>query len=131
LDGVDIDWEGRTTPQHTASMLLLVGELRAALARNFASKRYVLSVAVHPGDVSVLDIARDVNVDRVMLMAYDWCRTLPCRHAAYKPSIEALEQLIAAGAPPLKLLLGLPAYGRHMQTPGIENNIEIYMCATE
>ena len=90
LDGVDIDWEGRNSQQHTDNMLKLVDDLRNALASKFKAKSFILSVAVHPGDNTVVDIANNDNVDRVHLMAYDWCRSLPCKHSAYDATINSV-----------------------------------------
>lgn len=83
--------------------------------REDVSDGFILSVALH-GDRDLAALLAPL-VDRVHLMAYDFCRSLPCDHATYDDAMHAYTTLLDAGVPAERLLLGMPAYGRNRANP--------------
>ncbi|HET7931992.1 MAG TPA: glycoside hydrolase family 18 protein [Rhodanobacteraceae bacterium] len=140
-DGLDIDWEypGRSdsgiasSPDDRRDFTLLLAAVRASLDRIGAThdrsgdRHYTLSIAVADGPfASGVDIAA-VNhyVDWFNLMTYDFCNAMTpttCHHAglhastlaprAARTTDRAVQQYLAAGVPPQKLVIGVAFYGR-------------------
>jgi chitinase len=140
-DGLDIDWEYpghhesgiASSLDDRANFTLLLKAARVSLDRVGAvhgrvdEARYTLSVAVADGPfVSGIDIAAvDHHVDWFNLMTYDFCNSMTprtCHHTGLQASKlapadarttdRAVEQFLAAGVPPRKLVIGAAFYGR-------------------
>lgn len=102
LDGADLDWE---FPQDESENEAYVA-LLATIHRAFAPHGLRVSIALAPWQ----DLGPDLYeaVDRIHVMSYDH----PGRHATYDQAVADIQAFIARGAPPEKLLLGVPFYGR-------------------
>ncbi len=140
-DGLDIDWEYpghnesgiASSPDDRANFTLLLQAVRASLDRIGAqhgrtgNHHYTLSAAVADGPfVDGIDIAAvDRYLDWFNLMTYDFCNALTpetCHHAGLHASRftpagarttdRAVQQFLAAGVPPHKLVIGAAFYGR-------------------
>lgn len=140
-DGLDIDWEYpgnddagiHASSDDKANFVLLLKAVRSALDRVGAAHgrtgadHYTLSVAVADGPfadgVDIPAVAREV--DWFNLMTYDFCNVMTpetCHHAGLHPSRfapadarttdRAVQQYLAAGVPPHKLVIGVAFYGR-------------------
>jgi len=108
LDGVDLDCEQITSQDDFRQYIELMHRVAPALH----AKGLLLSVALHAR--MVLPSSTYASVDRINLMAYDMQGKY---HAELKDAENACEQLIASGCPPNKIVLGIPAYGRHHHRP--------------
>ncbi|MGV6808689.1 MAG: glycosyl hydrolase family 18 protein [bacterium] len=132
FDGVDVDWEYPVigglekwgSPADTENFTLLMKALRETL-----TDHYELTVAVNAGPrgINAIDY---VNVsqylDRINIMSYDlhgpgWSSLTGHNAALYNNNDYAssefnidssVNNLITAGVPPEKLVVGLPFYGR-------------------
>ncbi|KAI8096252.1 chitinase, partial [Halteromyces radiatus] len=128
LDGIDIDWEYPKNEQEALSYVHLLYEVRLALdayqqqVQQTNQPRLTLSVAVPcgPSQYRILRL-RDMApyVDLFYLMAYDfagsWDAQTGHQSALYGEGLnchQAISDYIAAGVPPQKLVMGMPAYGR-------------------
>lgn len=102
LDGVDFDWEFPESAAERAGYVALLAEVRQA----FAPHHLRVSVAL----AAWQDLGDDLYaaVDRIHVMAYDH----EGRHSTFEQADEDIEAFLERGAPPEKLLLGVPFYGR-------------------
>ncbi|KAJ6782844.1 hypothetical protein PWT90_02843 [Aphanocladium album] len=141
FDGIDIDWEFPKDKSEAANFVSLLQEIRYELDKyasdNNQKYHYLLTVATSagPSKYKLLNLgAMDKFVDSWHLMAYDyagsWDSTTghqanvypdPSNTASTKFNTEqAVNDYIAAGIAPEKIILGLPLYGRSfMQTSGM------------
>ena len=140
-DGLDVDWEYpghhesgiHSSPQDKANFTLLLKAIRASLDRVGAAKErtganhYTLSVAIADGPfVSDVDIA-GINpyLDWFNLMTYDFVNSqtpTTGHHTGLHASAliagdgrttdRAVQQFLAAGVAPGKLMIGAAIYGR-------------------
>mmetsp|Transcript_16808 Transcript_16808/g.36569 ORF Transcript_16808/g.36569 Transcript_16808/m.36569 type:complete len:417 (+) Transcript_16808:46-1296(+) len=115
LQGVDFDWEQPRTREELISYLYLLLEACAALH----SSDLLVSVALHPRQFlhkHVYDA-----VDRVNLMTYDMITSTGpgSHHAKLDDARQAVEMLVESGCSRSKIILGIPAYGRHEDNPGL------------
>ena len=84
-----------------------------------ASKRLraaglLLSVALHPRQFMPPQVYDAVDI--IHIMTYD----MADNHVApYNMVVRAVEEFIKYGCPASKMLLGIPAYARHYQNPGL------------
>lgn len=107
LDGFDLDWEHPTGVEQNRH----AGELAQTLASRLRPRGLLLTAAVaewQPLPRTFFDA-----LDRVHLMAYD----APGRHALVDYADAAIRRVIARGAAPDRLLLGVPFYGRQIEPP--------------
>ena len=108
LHGVDFNNEELRTHKDYADY--------ASFIRNTANllhqEGYQVSVALHAGQL--IDQSVYKSVDRVNLMTYDMQGA--SYHADFGKMREAIDKLVHAGCPKEKILVGLPAYGRHKHT---------------
>lgn len=137
FDGIEIDWEypvggglpsNRNRPEDRQNLTLLVTAMRTALDRlPAAAERPLLTVAV-PGNrwlMQNFEIEKLAElVDWFGLMTYDYAAgametafNAPLFAAApadpEAPSVDrSVEDYLGAGAPPERIVLGLPFYGR-------------------
>lgn len=137
LDGLDIDWEYPTlpgpgishAPADRANFPLLLKAVRDALDALSVrtGKRYALTIAAADGEAARgLDLPRIVPlVDAIHLMTYDFHGSLgggTGHHAGLLRSARAgdddrtteraIDEFLAAGVPPRKLLVGMAFYGK-------------------
>jgi chitinase len=140
LDGIDIDWEYpvqggwgaiKARPEDKENFTLFMAALRDKLDQlgEKTNKHYLLTYAasVQPWAISNLEFNKVVPlVDAIYLMTYDY-------HGAWEPqtghisplypnpkdtlgiggTADAVKRYLAAGAPPDKLVFGVPFYGRY------------------
>jgi len=104
--GVDVDWEHPKGAGQLANYKLLL----QGVARVFHDQGLKVSVAL-PGWL-LLDEPTYQAIDRVHLMCYDGAG----RHATLEFVRGELKKLLESGAPAKKILLGIPFYGRHIET---------------
>ena len=106
LQGADIDWEHPKSETEIANYQKLLVELKRA----FAPHRLWLTVAV-AGWGKYIQPATVPFVDRFHVMAYD--QGTP--HAPYSGALKDLRNWETQRVPKVKLVLGLPFYGRNAQ----------------
>lgn len=140
-DGLDVDWEYpghhesgiQSSPQDKTNYTLLLKAIRASLDRvgtkngRTGANHYTLSVAIADGPfVSDIDIAAiNPYLDWFNLMTYDFVNSMTSTtghhtglHASAlitgdgRTTDRAVQQFLAAGVPPHKLLIGAAIYGR-------------------
>jgi len=114
LDGLDMDWESPQTEHEMSVYVRLLNEIHVSFAETGKS----LSVALHPGQS--LGAHGYHAVDRVHLMTYDM---MGASHADFTQVKNAVNNLIDAGCPRNKLVVGLPLYAREKDNP---NNVKTY-----
>ena len=106
FSSVDLDWEHPKGAGQLANYKLLLQQV----ARVFHDQGLKVSVAL-PGWL-LLDAPTYRAIDRVNLMCYDGAG----RHATLEFVRGELKKLVESGAPAEKILLGIPFYGRHIET---------------
>jgi GH18 family chitinase len=106
FSGVDVDWEHPKGAGQLANYKLLLQQV----GRLFHDQGLKVSVAL-PGWL-LLDASAYRAIDRVHLMCYDGAG----RHATLEFVRGELKKLLDSGAPAEKILLGIPFYGRHIET---------------
>lgn len=112
LDGIDLDWEGISDQEEYVKYLNFVVLVAAA----FHKEKLLLSVTTR----SNLSPVVVENIDRINFMAYDLLfQNGPKHHASYKVITNMLDEWLAAGYPPEKIVLGIPGYGRHKSNPSL------------
>ena len=109
LFGVDFDCEEFSGQQDFRNYLKLI--LQAADVLHQANVQ--VSVALHAGQVLPYQVYS--IIDRIHLMAYDMLTGE--YHASQTAVKEAVDGLLESGCPAHKIVLGIPAYARHYQTP--------------
>ncbi|HUA81519.1 MAG TPA: glycosyl hydrolase family 18 protein, partial [Dyella sp.] len=146
-DGLDVDWEYpghhesgiKSSPQDKTNFTLLLKAVRASLDRVGAKdgKHYTLSIAIADGPfVSDIDIAAiNPSLDWFNLMTYDFVNAntpTTGHHTGLHPSAlitgdgrttdRAVQQFLAVGVPPQKLVIGAALYGREFADVKPEHN---------
>jgi len=110
LDGADFDWEFPADETQFQNYILLLKEVHA----DFQPKGLILSVALSPdSEFPLKDFA---VVDRIHIMSYD----RGPRHSTYEQAVKDLQTFLDAGLPREKLILGVPFYGRKINSPDVE-----------
>ncbi|WP_187471106.1 glycoside hydrolase family 18 protein [Luteimonas viscosa] len=147
LDGLDIDWEYPALPgpgiSHSPAdrdtFPLLLQALREALDALSAQtgRRYQLTIAAADGEAAGgLDLPRIVPlVDAIHLMTYDFFgagsartghhaglyRSAGASGASDRDTTRAVDEFLAAGVPPHKLVPGAAFYGKAFRTTTADN----------
>ncbi|KAL5286328.1 CHIA.2 family protein [Megaselia abdita] len=126
FNGLDLDWEypGKRNSNNLKdkdNFAIWLKEIKEA----FFKEKYILAIAVGAAKVTA-SIAYDIpkisqHVDIINLMTYDfhgsWDHTTGENSPLYDPKSElsvdsAVSYWIESGAPPSKLVMGIPLYGR-------------------
>ncbi|XP_061399647.1 probable chitinase 2 [Musca vetustissima] len=137
FDGLDLDWEYPTqrdgNPADRENFVLLCKELR----EQFQPHNLLLTSAIGAAK-NVIDQAYDVRqisryLDFLHIMCYDyhgsWDRKVGYNAPLTAPQGDALsvqytiDYLLKLGAPPEKIVMGVPFYGRTFKTP-FDGNID-------
>lgn len=120
LDGIDLDFEGIQSQEVYVAYLKFLQRAAKYLHR----QNLLLTVALHPGQPLPAKVCQ--SVDRVHVMTYDMTGSASSsadgrsNHHASMPSVrEALSKFTRSGCPPSKLVMGIPAYGRHERNMGL------------
>ncbi|XP_053955839.1 probable chitinase 2 [Anastrepha ludens] len=129
FDGLDLDWEYPTQrggrPQDRENFVQFTKELRD----EFDKYNLLLTSAIGAGK-NVIDQAYDVRqisryLDYLHIMCYDyhgsWDKQVGYNSPLTAPEGDSvafsIDYLLKLGAPPNKIVLGLPFYGRTFKTP--------------
>jgi len=104
LDGVDFDWEFPDNAAERAGYVALLGEVHQAFAPHHLRVSVALAAWQDLGDELY------AVVDRIHVMAYDH----EGRHSTLEQAAGDIQAFLERGAPPEKLLLGVPFYGRSL-----------------
>ncbi|XP_031832678.1 putative chitinase 2 [Nomia melanderi] len=124
FNGFDLDWEFPASrgglPADKENFVYLVKELKEAFKR----PRYLLTAAIS-ANIIIINEGYDIPeiskyLDHIHIMAYDYHGTWDSKVLPNSPmtstdslSVEStIKHLLNNGAPPSKLVLGLPMYGR-------------------
>ena len=114
LDGLDLDCEQFGSPQEYHKYMSWIN----MSVPYWKEGGLNVSLALHAGQHMMVDVYH--AVDRIHLMTYDLPeRTVGMYHADLSAVQNAVEGLMKSGCPPNKILLGIPAYARHMDNPGM------------
>ena len=110
LDGIDLDWEGIDN-QNDFNLYM---DFIVRAAKVLHEEHLLLSITTrHQHPPVVLQ-----HVDRINFMAYDLLLANgPKHHASYTLVTKKVDEWLAAGYPPHKIVLGIPGYGRHKGNP--------------
>ena len=112
LDGVDLDWEGISDQEEYLKYLDFV----VLVATELHKEKLLLSITTRRRLTKVVL----EQIDRINFMAYDLLfQNGPKHHASFKVVTNMLEEWLAAGYPPEKIVLGIPGYGRHKSDPSL------------
>jgi chitinase len=107
LDGADFDWEFPENEAELKGYIALLTELKAPF------QQHKLQVSVTLSALENLDVKPFEVADRVQIMSYD----RGPRHSTYDQAVQDLAFFIKGGIPAGKLILGVPFYGRNIQSP--------------
>lgn len=107
FDGVDFDWEFPETDVEVTGYGSLIRETVTALSEWGG----LVTVTFYPHED--LDIKPFLSADRIHIMSYD----RGSQHATYEQAEADINLFLRLGAPPEKLVLGIPFYGREMIEP--------------
>ena len=120
LDGIDLDFEGVQSLVEWNAYQKFLSTTSTYLHRH----DLLLTVALHPGQLLSSEVCQ--SMDRVHVMTYDMMpSSRPSsdkrtnHHASIHSVHEALSKFIQNGCHPSKLIMGIPAYGRHEQNMGL------------
>ncbi|KAM0212234.1 hypothetical protein ACHAPQ_005240 [Fusarium lateritium] len=133
FDGIDIDWEYPANAQEASNYVSILSGVRKALDKysttNKLNYHFLLTVATSAGagNYNIMNMkGMDAWLDAWHLMAYDysgpWDSTTGHQANVFASknwplttklsTDKALNDYIAAGVPPKKILMGMPLYGR-------------------
>ena len=116
---MDFDWEQPRDQQEYIGYMTLIVETWAAFQQS--PLQLIVTVALHPNQY--LPSAVYPYIDRVHVMAYDMITPSAhgggyLHHARFDKAKEVIASFVERGCPRSKLVLGMPAYGRHAHDPG-------------
>ena len=103
MDGIDLDWEFPETEEEIRGYIALMHALQA--------KGLIVSVAVYP--YSDFNINPYLAADRILIMSYERGK----QHSTYEQAVKDLAHFSLLDVPKEKLYLGIPMYGRQMESP--------------
>ncbi|KAK6611069.1 glycoside hydrolase family 18 protein [Botrytis cinerea] len=125
FQGVDLDWEFPSSDNDRDGFVALVREMRESFSANYPGKNWGISVVLPP-DIYSLQFFDPINLEPYInffnFMSYDlhgpWEASNPALGAFVRPQTSlpditnAISPLWFAGVDPMKVNLGLAAYGR-------------------
>ena len=103
IDGIDLDWEFPQSEQEISGYIALMKALQA--------KGFIVSVALYP--YPDFDILPYLSADRILIMSYERGK----KHSTYEQAVKDLVYFSSLGVPKKNLFLGIPMYGRQMDSP--------------
>jgi len=120
FDGVDLDFENIQTYDEWEAYLRFLIQASTFLHKH----NFLATVALHPGQFLPAQVCQ--SLDRVHVMAYDMIsRNSPTEHHASLQSVKnVMSSFPSNGCPSAKLIMGVPAYGRHESHPGLVKTYE-------
>ena len=107
FNGVDFDWEFPESDGEVSGYGSLIKETVEALSAWGGQ----VTVTFYPYEN--LDLEPFLSADRIHIMSYD----RGSQHATYEQAEADIKLFLQLGAPPEKLVLGIPFYGREMSEP--------------
>jgi GH18 family chitinase len=121
ITGIDLDCEYFTSQADYQNYLIWLDRAIPELQRH----NLKVSIALHAGMYLTASIYE--KVDRIHLMTYDMMydrssmanRPEDHYHADMYQTDQAVKKLVQSGCPRTKIILGIPAYARHHQNPGM------------
>ncbi|KAF9781486.1 hypothetical protein IL306_013206 [Fusarium sp. DS 682] len=141
FDGIDVDWEYPSNAQEARNYVLILSGLRKALDQfskdNKINYHFMLTVATSagPANYKTMDL-KGMNpwIDAWHLMAYDYAGSWDAT-TGHQANVfvskknplstklgtdKTINDYLAAGVPPAKILMGMPLYGRSfLKTAGL------------
>ena len=108
INGVDFDWEELWETTNIRNYIKLLQEAAPVLQ----SANILTSVSLHP-EQTLLANRIHRFVDRVHVMAYDHISQRGTHHASLGYLKTSVQGFLDAGCPPVKLVVGIPAYARN------------------
>jgi chitinase len=117
IDGIDVNTLAPTTADDIQDWVAFISEA----SKVFRPAGILLSVAMHKSQTYIPAPVYEL-VDRVHIMTYDMIDE-PKRngkygyHATEQKMQASLQSFLDKGCPAHKILVGIPAYGRHEQNP--------------
>ncbi|MBI9051910.1 MAG: glycoside hydrolase family 18 protein [Anaerolineaceae bacterium] len=103
LDGIDLDWEFPVTQAEIRGYAITMSALQ--------KMGMIVSVALYPYED--INVKPYLTADRLLIMSYERAR----KHSTYNQAVKDLVYFSTLGAPKEKIFLGIPMYGRQMESP--------------
>ncbi len=106
LDGVDFDWEFPENEAQYAGYTALLQDIKTA----FQPRGMLISMALSPDPAGDLTRPLYRYADRIHVMSYDH----DGQHSTFDQAVQDLDYFVNSGFAKIKLMLGVPFYGREI-----------------